>query len=90
VIYDDLPLKVKLTSKPHPRHANIVGWSGDRKKDRLNAVKLADKSKLVAYPAAFTPSGKDIYQDVVRNRVAGTVLLVVMSSIGYLGWLILW
>ena|SRR2546422_696524 len=89
VVYDDLPLKVKLTSKPHPRHVDIVGWSGERKKDRLHAVKLADESKLVIYPAAFAPSTRDVDEDAVRKRVAQTVLLmIIVSLIGSLGWIV--
>jgi len=90
VIYNCPPLNVKLTSKPHPRHANIVGWSGERKEDRLFAVKLADESKLVACPSAFMSSTKDVHQDAVRIQVAGTVLLaIVVLLIGFLGWLML-
>src|SRR6266446_9782984 len=40
-------LAIELTEKPHPRHADIVNWDEDRKKARLQAVKLADQATLV-------------------------------------------
>jgi hypothetical protein len=40
-------LAVELTAVPHPRHADIFGWSEDRKKTRLRAQKLADEAMLV-------------------------------------------
>lgn len=40
-------LAIELTRKPHPRHADIVGWDDDRRKRRLQAEKLADESVLV-------------------------------------------
>jgi hypothetical protein len=40
-------LAVELTKVPHPRHADIVGWSEDRKKARLQAEKLADEATLI-------------------------------------------
>ena len=43
-------LSIDLTGKPHPRHADIIGWSEDRKKARHEAQKLADASTLVPRP----------------------------------------
>ena len=40
-------LGIDLTGLPHPRHADIVGWDSDRRKQRLQAEKLADDSVLV-------------------------------------------
>ncbi|HYT48661.1 MAG TPA: hypothetical protein VEL04_09580 [Burkholderiales bacterium] len=43
-------LAIDLTGKPHPRHADIVGWDDDRKKRRLQAERLADDAVLVMRP----------------------------------------
>jgi len=50
VPYSEGSLTVELTGRPHPRHAEIVGWSEDRKKARLQAEKLADEATLVIQP----------------------------------------
>jgi hypothetical protein len=47
VLYRDHHLAIELTGKPHPRHADIVGWDTDRKKSRLQAIKLADEAVLI-------------------------------------------
>lgn len=36
--------------KPHVRHANIIGWSGIKAKDRITAQKLAESASLTVYP----------------------------------------
>ena len=43
-------LAIDLTKIPHPRHADIVRWDPDRKKSRLQAIKLADAASFVAAP----------------------------------------
>jgi hypothetical protein len=43
-------LTVESATEPHPRHANIRGYSGDRPADRILAKKIADGAALVAYP----------------------------------------
>ena len=43
-------LAIELTGKPHPRHADIVGFHTDRQKARLQAVKLAEQAELVVRP----------------------------------------
>jgi len=43
-------LAVDLTEIPHPRHADIIHWDQDRKKARLQAMKLADAATLVTAP----------------------------------------
>jgi len=40
VVYET-ELSVDLTGKPHPRHADIVGWSEEPGKTKLQAMKLA-------------------------------------------------
>lgn len=45
-------LKVVEAPKPHPLHANIVGWTDDRGLQRLDAKALADASQLTAYDPA--------------------------------------
>jgi hypothetical protein len=35
--------------EPYPRHASIVGWSGDEARDRVHAMALADASTLCEY-----------------------------------------
>lgn len=45
-------LAIELTGVPHPRHADIVGWDGDRRKHRLQAEKLADEAVLIMRVAA--------------------------------------
>lgn len=39
-------LRVEVTGVPHPRHADVIGWSVDKQRARLQALKLADKSSL--------------------------------------------
>lgn len=41
-------LNIQSAPHPHPRHANVIGWSIDSK-NRLIAKKLSDKATLVAY-----------------------------------------
>lgn len=47
VVYQIPGFAVELTGKPHPRHADIIGWDSDRKKARLQAEKLADEASLI-------------------------------------------
>jgi hypothetical protein len=42
----EVGLKVKVDNKP-PRHANIIGWPNQKSKQKLYALKLADKSSLL-------------------------------------------
>lgn len=46
VVYEG-DLSVNVTGVPHPRHADIINWDTDRRKARLQATKLADRSALV-------------------------------------------
>lgn len=39
-------LQVRADPEPHPRHANIVGWPGDKSKQKLVAIKLAEEAFL--------------------------------------------
>ena len=43
-------LKVIGTELPHPRHANIIGWTGNIVRDREIALNLAQNSKLILAP----------------------------------------
>ena len=52
VVYQMPGFAVDLTGKPHPRHADIVGWDADRKKARLQAQKLADEATLILQSVA--------------------------------------
>ena len=45
-------LAVDVTGEPHPRHTDIINWDADRRKARLQATKLADRSTLVIVPSA--------------------------------------
>ena len=49
VVYEN-NLAVEVTGEPHPRHADIINWDTDRRKARLQATKLADRSILVIVP----------------------------------------
>lgn len=40
-------LDVAVDTKPHPLHANIIGWSSDRSAQKLQAMKLAENATLV-------------------------------------------
>ena len=42
-------LRVTVAPAPHPRHANIIGWSSDGSKHRLVALKLAEKANLILH-----------------------------------------
>jgi hypothetical protein len=42
-------LRVQPAPAPHPRHADIVGWSGVEEEDRSAAMALADSSVLTKY-----------------------------------------
>lgn len=44
-------LTVNVTAVPHPRHADILGWSVDSTKRRLQAIKLASLAACVPAPA---------------------------------------
>lgn len=44
-------LAVDVNGEPHPRHANIVGWSPEPTKRRLQAAKLASLAVMVRPPA---------------------------------------
>lgn len=46
VIYEN-GLEVVVTGDPHPLHADVINWDPDRRKARLQATKLADKSILI-------------------------------------------
>ena len=46
-VYQESAMFVTLTGMPHARHADIAGWDSDRRKARLQAMKLADASALV-------------------------------------------
>jgi hypothetical protein len=46
----DRGLTIEAAPKPHPRHANILGYR-DRAADRIAAQKIADHAKLVLYVA---------------------------------------
>lgn len=41
-------LNIEVAPNPHPRHANVVGWTSDPK-NRITAQKLADKARLTSY-----------------------------------------
>lgn len=41
-------LNIEAAPTPHPRHANVVGWTSDPK-NRIAAQKLADKATLTVY-----------------------------------------
>lgn len=41
-------LNIEAAPNPHPRHANVVGWTSDPK-NRITAQKLADKAALTVY-----------------------------------------
>src|SRR6266446_5875356 len=69
-------LAIKLTSKPHPRHADILGWHTDRRMIRLQAEKLADDASLMLIPPGFSVRREDIDEDRRRLRIAGVVLLL--------------
>jgi hypothetical protein len=43
-------LAIDLTRIPHPRHADIIHWDQDRKKAKLQAMKLADAAIFIAVP----------------------------------------
>ena len=43
-------LSLEPDPKPHPRHANITGWAVDKSKQKLVAIKLADKAKFESIP----------------------------------------
>lgn len=79
VLYLPLNLAVRLTSKPHPRHADIVRWDADRRKRRLEAEKIADESTLSMFPGGYSVPPSDLVQDVIRLRVAGSALLVLVG-----------
>lgn len=49
VVYEN-NLAVAVTGELHPRHADIFNWGADRRKVRLQATKLADRSTLVIVP----------------------------------------
>jgi hypothetical protein len=44
-------LELKHDGKPHERHCNISGFSGDKEKDKLVALELAELATLVRYPS---------------------------------------
>ena len=83
-IYAAPRLSVDLNSKPHPRHANVVGWPTDRKQVRLYAEKLADNATLVLAPVVLTVSAADVTQDRLRERVSSVVLSVLLLLAGLL------
>jgi hypothetical protein len=41
-------LNIEAAPNPHPRHANVLGWTSDPK-NRITAHKLADKAALTLY-----------------------------------------
>jgi hypothetical protein len=73
-------LAIILISKPHPRHADIVGWDTDRRKHRLQAEKLADDATLVLAPAHFVMRPLDADADRARLRVCGIVLAILLAA----------
>jgi len=73
-IYGIKGLSVVLTSKPHPRHADIVGWHADKPAWRLQAEKLADDAELVLAPSAIQVTRQDLENDDARSRVSSIVL----------------
>jgi len=79
-IYAIPGLAIKLTSKPHPRHADIVGWKQDRRETRLQAEKLADEATFVPSPTTFIPRLVDIQQDKRRLRIAGAILIMCLTA----------
>jgi len=83
-IYAISALSVDLNSKPHPRHANIVGWPTDRKEARLCAEKLADDATLVLAPGAVTVSAVEMAQDRLRERVSSAALFALLLIGGVL------
>ena len=46
----DRELKLTPAPTPHPLHANITGWPEQKDKQKLIALKLANKSKFSLYP----------------------------------------
>jgi len=46
----DEDLKLEPDPEPHPLHANITGWPEQKDKQKLIAIKLANKSKFSLYP----------------------------------------
>ena len=77
-IYATPGLAIKLTSKPHPRHADIVGWDKDRRAMRLQAEKLADEATFLLVPSAVEVRPRDVQEDKIRLRVAGMTLVVLV------------
>ncbi len=47
----DIGLEVIPETKPHPRHANIMGWPDDRDEIRQLAIELAESSSFSKRPA---------------------------------------
>ncbi len=39
-------LKIEVDPEPHPRHANIIGWSTDKSKHKMIAIELAAEAQL--------------------------------------------
>lgn len=48
-IYRDRGLSFHADGEPHARHANVIGWDADHKRNRITAVFLADASTLFEY-----------------------------------------
>jgi len=82
LVYAANPLHVVLTSQPHPRHVNIVGWSGEKLKDRLSALKLADSSTLVMRPAlGHFVTDIETRQDRARRTVGQTLFSAIVLAV---------
>jgi hypothetical protein len=47
----DVGLTVDPDRRPHPRHANIRGWSAVRAANRIKAEKIAATATIVIYAA---------------------------------------
>ena len=39
-------LKIEVDPEPHPRHANIIGWSTDKSKHKMISIELAAEAQL--------------------------------------------
>ena len=51
IIITSVGAEVIADPKPHPLHANIVGWPSDKDERKMLAIEIANKANLVISPS---------------------------------------